>query len=85
MRLSYLAVATTLATLTAAAVAPKQQCHCLPGDACWPSVSSWNRLNDTVGGRLVATEPIGSPCHDPTYDADACAALQAGWTNPLTQ
>ncbi|KAI3547335.1 FAD binding domain-containing protein [Colletotrichum abscissum] len=84
MRLSYLAVATALATITTAAATPKQQCHCLPGDSCWPSVSAWNLLNATVGGRLVATKPIGSPCHDPTYDAAACAALQSSWTNPLT-
>ncbi|KAJ0165266.1 putative FAD-linked oxidoreductase [Colletotrichum tanaceti] len=98
MRISYLAVATALATLTsaaaaAAATAPKQQqqqqqqqqqCHCLPGDKCWPSTASWDGLNATVGGRLVATKPIGSPCHDPTYDAAACAALQSSWTNPLT-
>ncbi|KAK1995543.1 FAD binding domain-containing protein [Colletotrichum falcatum] len=85
MRFSYLAVATALVTLTsAAAVAPKQQCRCLPGDACWPSTASWDALNATVGGRLVATAPIGSPCHDPTYDAEACAALQSSWSNPLT-
>ncbi|KAK2055185.1 FAD binding domain-containing protein [Colletotrichum caudatum] len=84
MRISYLAVATALATLTSAAVAPKQQCLCLPGDACWPSTASWDALNTTVSGRLVATAPIGSPCHDPTYDAAACEALQSSWSSPLT-
>ncbi|TQN70126.1 FAD-linked oxidoreductase ZEB1 [Colletotrichum shisoi] len=86
MRISHLAVATALATLTSAAAAPEQQqqCHCLPGEKCWPSTVSWDGLNATVGGRLVATKPIGSPCHDPTYDAAACAALQSSWTNPLT-
>ncbi|PWI70220.1 FAD binding domain-containing protein [Purpureocillium lilacinum] len=59
-------------------------CRCLPGDACWPSDGTWTQFNATVGGRLVATVPIGSPCHDPTYDAAACAALQASWKNPLT-
>jgi hypothetical protein len=38
-----------------------------------------------VAGRLVATKPIGSPCHDPTFDAAACDALKANWFNPLTQ
>lgn len=60
-------------------------CYCLPGDDCWPSDATWNSLNSTVNGRLVATVPIGSPCHDPTYDAAACSALQQEWTNPLTQ
>ncbi|KAL5115253.1 hypothetical protein ACEQ8H_006845 [Pleosporales sp. CAS-2024a] len=61
-----------------------QRCLCLPGDACWPSQNTWNALNKTVSGKLVATVPIASPCHDPTYDAAACANLQAEWTNPLT-
>ncbi|ORY58548.1 FAD/FMN-containing dehydrogenase [Pseudomassariella vexata] len=59
-------------------------CYCLPGDSCWPSASIWDGLNTTVSGRLVATVPVGSPCHDPTYDAEACAALQADWTSPET-
>ncbi|KEY73156.1 hypothetical protein S7711_09595 [Stachybotrys chartarum IBT 7711] len=59
-------------------------CRCLPGDACWPSTAKWDRFNSTVGGRLVASEPIGSPCHDPNYDAAACEALQAQWFDPST-
>ncbi|KXJ90487.1 hypothetical protein Micbo1qcDRAFT_226448 [Microdochium bolleyi] len=59
-------------------------CRCLPGDSCWPSQSQWNNLNTTVAGRLVTTVPIGSVCHDPTYDAQACAALQASYGEPAT-
>ncbi|KAK8072113.1 FAD binding domain-containingprotein [Apiospora saccharicola] len=54
-------------------------CKCFPGDTCWPSEASWAALNDTVGGRLVATVPWGSPCHDPTYDEQACASLRNQW------
>ncbi|KAH7393290.1 hypothetical protein BKA64DRAFT_625385 [Cadophora sp. MPI-SDFR-AT-0126] len=57
-------------------------CLCMPGDPCWPSSSTWNQLNSTVSGRLVATFPLGSPCHDPLYNETACAALQSGWTDP---
>jgi hypothetical protein len=64
---------------------PNQDCRCLPGDACWPAQDSWAKLNSTVSGKLVATVPIGSPCHDPTYDAAACDQLKADWLNPLTQ
>ncbi|ROT43747.1 FAD binding domain-containing protein [Sodiomyces alkalinus F11] len=56
----------------------------MPGEPCWPSEHAWQHFNATVHGGLVATEPIGSPCHDPTYDAAACEALRAEWTNPLT-
>ncbi|KNG88209.1 FAD binding domain protein [Aspergillus nomiae NRRL 13137] len=75
-------LAATAAALTSTAFAD-YNCHCLPGDSCWPSTSSWESLNTTVGGRLVATVPIGSPCHDPNYDAAACAALKSDWTTPL--
>lgn len=61
------------------------ECHVLPGDAAWPSDEAWSTLNETVSGKLVKTVPIGSPCHDPTYDETACSALKAQWTNPLTQ
>ncbi|KAF3023662.1 hypothetical protein E8E14_013427 [Neopestalotiopsis sp. 37M] len=54
-------------------------CKCFPGDACWPSQTEWDLLNTTVSGRLVATIPLGSPCHAPTYDAEQCASLQDQW------
>ncbi|OQE34805.1 hypothetical protein PENCOP_c015G05357 [Penicillium coprophilum] len=73
----------TLASLVALAVpAIASDCHCLPGDTCWPAPSVWASLNDTVDGRLIATVPIGTPCHAPNYDAAACAALKANWTKP---
>lgn len=73
------------ATGTAVNELPAAYCYCMPGDPCWPSEDAWQQLNSTVHGGLVATEPIGSPCHDPTYDQAACDALRAEWTNPLTQ
>ncbi|EHK98560.1 putative 6-hydroxy-D-nicotine oxidase [Glarea lozoyensis 74030] len=57
-------------------------CYCFPGDACWPSESTWAALNTTTSGRLIATTPIGSPCHAPNYDEAACAAIQSAWTGP---
>ncbi|OQE16278.1 hypothetical protein PENFLA_c028G01910 [Penicillium flavigenum] len=73
----------TLASFVAlAAPAIASDCHCLPSDSCWPAPSAWASLNSTVGGRLVATVPIGSPCHEPNYDAAACAALKANWNLP---
>lgn len=63
-------------------------CRCFPGDACWPSVDEWNGLNETVNGRLIATIPLASACHDDqyaAYDKERCAELQNGWLNPETQ
>lgn len=68
---------------------PKSQsrsaCRCFPGDACWPSAATWKSFNDTVGGRLIATVPLASPCHHDAfapYDAGACQSLQAQWFSP---
>ncbi|KAL4878069.1 hypothetical protein BJY04DRAFT_115793 [Aspergillus karnatakaensis] len=76
-------VATAL-LLAGSTSASSSNCHCLPGDDCWPTVSQWDALNSTVGGRLIATVPVGSPCHEPTYDAAACEQLQADWNLPET-
>ncbi|KAI2616846.1 FAD-binding domain-containing protein [Hypoxylon sp. NC1633] len=55
------------------------KCKYLPGDPNWPSQDDWAALNNSVGGRLVATVPLGSPCHDPTYDEELCTSLQEQW------
>jgi len=82
----------TVAALASTAIASSscgrgsgQTCRCLPGDTCWPAAQAWSSLNSTVNGRLVATVPIGSPCHDPNYDAAACSALQSAWNEPQPQ
>ncbi|KAK7750865.1 hypothetical protein SLS62_007264 [Diatrype stigma] len=67
---------------------PPPHCRCFPGDACWPSPAEWAAFNSTLGGRLIATVPLASPCHDDdfggasSYDADRCAAIQSAWANP---
>ncbi|KAK1999626.1 FAD binding domain-containing protein [Colletotrichum falcatum] len=71
------AAATTTTTTTIRS--STGECKYLPGDAGWPSADAWARLNETVGGRLVATVPLGSPCHGDAYDAAECARLQDAW------
>ncbi|KAK5995366.1 FAD-linked oxidoreductase ZEB1 [Cladobotryum mycophilum] len=58
---------------------PLEDCKCFPGDACWPNTQDWAKLNDTVNGRLIATVPLGTPCHDPAYDAVKCQELRDDW------
>ena len=70
---------------TDSATTTTSQCRVLPGDASWPSTSVWAALNKTIHGQLVSTVPLGSVCHDPTYNAAACAALQQTWAQPVTQ
>ncbi|KAK0641980.1 FAD binding domain-containing protein [Cercophora newfieldiana] len=62
-------------------------CKCFPGDSCWPSPAEWQSFNQSLGGKLIATVPIGSVCHDSAfgpYDAAGCEALRGAWLNPLT-
>ncbi|KAJ5618249.1 FAD/FMN-containing dehydrogenase [Penicillium herquei] len=65
-----------------------QNCHCFPGEPCWPSASRWAAFNHTLRGRLIATDPIGSVCHSDgplaAYDASACENLKARWELPST-
>ena len=79
-RMVVLLLAMSLASLTNA-----NTCRCFPGDACWPSLASWNSLNSSVGGRLIATVPLGSPCHDPNYNATECITLRDNWFWPPEQ
>ncbi|KAK5653442.1 hypothetical protein OQA88_8928 [Cercophora sp. LCS_1] len=65
-------------------------CKCYPGESCWPAANKWNQLNQTVGGRLSVHIPPGAACHNTfqgpfgtvnTYNAAACADVQANWAN----
>ncbi len=61
------------------------RCRYIPGDPGWPDQDAWNKLNATVGGRLIATVPLASPCHPPNYDAQRCAELRQQWPMPHVQ
>ncbi|KAL4792159.1 hypothetical protein BDV19DRAFT_368985 [Aspergillus venezuelensis] len=67
--------------------APSSSCKAFPGDAAWPSSGAWNALNRTVGGRLIATVPLPSVCHQSpfgTFNEDACAAIKSEWLEDTT-
>ncbi|KAH6974929.1 hypothetical protein BKA56DRAFT_733338 [Ilyonectria sp. MPI-CAGE-AT-0026] len=63
---------------------PSTRCRYLPGDFHWPRPADWNKLNHTIGGRLIAGAPLAEVCHGDAYDAAACTDLQKRWTEPLT-
>ncbi|KAI2470764.1 FAD-binding domain-containing protein [Annulohypoxylon bovei var. microspora] len=70
---------TTITHIVIVGASTLEKCKYLPGDVNWPSQDEWTTLNSTVHGRLIATVPLGSPCHDPTYDEELCASLQEQW------
>jgi len=63
-------------------------CKCYYGDACWPSASAWQTLNNTVSGLLVPFIPPEAACHNyfngtlfsvPTYNATQCADVTTNY------
>lgn len=67
-----------------AAAGLNQSCKSIPGDAAWPTQQEWASLNTTVGGRLIATVPLSSVCHDEgqfaaAFNQTACDSLQTLW------
>ncbi|KAI9794888.1 MAG: hypothetical protein M1816_003017 [Peltula sp. TS41687] len=61
------------------------KCRCYPGDKCWPNPQTWAEFNKTIGGKLIATVPLASPCHDDNftaYNAEQCTNLQSQWLQP---
>jgi hypothetical protein len=57
-------------------------CKAVPGSAGWPSISSWNALNTTLGGQSIKPVPPRAVCHSdqPSYDAAVCPSVQTAWT-----
>lgn len=66
----------------------ESQCHCFPGDLCWPSTEQWAAFNSSLGGKLIATRPLASPCHlndgISAYNEKDCERLREKWMLPQT-
>ena len=67
-----------LASWRGAAAAPATS-RVRPGDAGWPSEADWQRLRDTVGGRLI---PVTSPLDACLSAPETCAAVFDALRNP---
>ena len=53
-----------------------------PEESCWPSTSTWNTFNISIGGNLIADVPPALPCYPgPAYNAGDCAAIDVELTN----
>ncbi|KAL6855741.1 hypothetical protein J3F83DRAFT_475402 [Trichoderma novae-zelandiae] len=82
------AAAVTTSTGTSTSTTPSSSsCRCLPSDPCWPAKPAWDAFNATVGGRLIATVPLASVCHNSPFgrfSAGECAQLRDTWDFPDT-
>lgn len=61
------------------------KCRCLPGDSCWPSPATWSQFNASISGRLIATIPLGVPCHGANFDETQCGRIRDEWNRPEIQ
>ncbi|KAJ6467330.1 hypothetical protein C8R45DRAFT_1019750 [Mycena sanguinolenta] len=74
---------TLVAALASFALGTTQgPCRILPTDHSWPTQAVWNAFNQSIDGRLIKTIPIGSPCHDPTYNEAQCNIIRDNWRIP---
>lgn len=64
---------------------PPAQCKSFPGDKSWPSTTDWSSFNKTINGRLVATVPLGTPCHGSAYNSATCENLKSQWQTEQIQ
>lgn len=55
--------------------------RCSFGDRCWPSSQEWRKFNESISGRLIATVPPASPCHDPNFNQAGCDTARTNWTD----
>jgi hypothetical protein len=52
-----------------------------PQDSCWPSQTTWEKLNNQVDGRLITSEPIALACYPgPKENRTACDFIVANWS-----
>ncbi|KAK4671891.1 hypothetical protein QC764_609650 [Podospora pseudoanserina] len=62
-------------------------CKLIPGDHTWPGDGDWSALNETLGGRLIASVPLAAVCHNGPfniYNETRCGEAREGWDRPET-
>lgn len=73
---------TLLPRLTASAAMNSPLTRVRPGDAAWPTAESWAKLNEAVGGNLIAAPPPFAACASDLKGA-SCADALANIRNPF--
>ncbi|KAJ6016193.1 hypothetical protein N7540_010784 [Penicillium herquei] len=58
------------------------ECKSTPNDAFWPSILKWNKLNETLSGRLLHPSPPASSYHSShTGSNETCANVKNSWNS----
>jgi hypothetical protein len=63
------------------------RCKTYPGDLFWPHKIAWQVFDLLVGGALIKTTPLASPCYDDfgNQDTAKCEAINSKWTDSMMQ
>ena len=82
--ISFLAICAVSASSTPyhSPIAARDGCYTMPGDESWPDETVWSQLNSSVGGRLIQGKPLGSVCHDDSFNSTACDEFRDQWALP---
>lgn len=59
----------------ASGLANSSSCRCRPWETCWPTETEWAGFRNSIDGDLVRLQPVGSVCHEPTFNRSACDNL----------
>jgi hypothetical protein len=63
--------------------ASTQYCKPIPGGSRWPTIQQWNKLNQTIGGRLIAPTLPGAVCQPTSavFNNESCSELVTNWSS----
>ncbi|KAF2024071.1 FAD-binding domain-containing protein [Setomelanomma holmii] len=53
---------------------------CIPGQACWPSISEWSTFNRSINGNLKLTIPWAAPCYS-NSSSEQCQLVAKAYGN----
>ncbi|KAK8085333.1 hypothetical protein PG997_006604 [Apiospora hydei] len=58
----------------------QSRCRAFPGEPSWPPEEEWNKLNESLGGTLLAPHPPGAVCYSTSqyYDQGSCNGILTG-------
>ncbi|CAK43437.1 restculine oxidase precursor [Aspergillus niger] len=60
---------------------PQHSCKVMPGDATWPTESTWNIFDQLLGGGLLKPAPLAASCYPdwPEYNTEQCSEITSNW------
>lgn len=66
---------------------PQHRCKVMPGDATWPTESTWGVFDQLLGGSLLKPAPLAASCYPnwPEYNTEQCSEITSNWLDNSLQ